>query len=97
MGRRCRRDLVPPPAATPPAPPRGRGGRCSSPAPALATVTFGAMAIPWPKAVDLGDNAYWLIVTALMTSITLAATGLLMGLVVVVERRRTRALGTSPA
>ena len=46
---------------------------------------------------NLGDNAYWLIVTALMTSITLAATGLLMGLVVVVERRRTRALGTSPA
>jgi hypothetical protein len=65
--------------------------------PALATLTFGAMAVPWPDAIDLGDNAYWLIVITLMTSIALAATGLLLGLAAVVERRRTRAFGTSPA
>jgi hypothetical protein len=65
--------------------------------PALATLTFGAIAVPWPDAIDLGDNAYWLIVITLMTSIALAATGLLLGLAAVVERRRTRAFGTSPA
>ncbi len=65
--------------------------------PALAVLTFVAMAIPWPTAIDLGDNAYWLIVIAFATSLTLAATGLLLGIVAVVDHRRTRAVGTSPA
>jgi hypothetical protein len=64
--------------------------------PALAALTFVAMAIPWPEGMDLGDNAYWLIVIAFMTSLTLAATGLVLGIVAVVEGRRTRQLGTSP-
>jgi hypothetical protein len=63
--------------------------------PVLAALTLAAMAIPWPDAIDLGDNAYWLIVGAFMTSVTLAATGLLLAMVAVVDRRRH--LGTSPA
>ncbi|MEA2686924.1 MAG: hypothetical protein QOE93_2119 [Actinomycetota bacterium] len=58
--------------------------------PALAVITFTAMATPWPDAIDLGDNAYWLVVISLMTSVTLAATGLLLGMVAVIDRRRTR-------
>ncbi len=58
--------------------------------PALAALTFIAMAIPWPERIDLGDNAYWLIVIALMTSLTLAASGVILGIVAVTERRRTR-------
>jgi hypothetical protein len=65
--------------------------------PALAALTLGAMAIPWPEAVDLGDNAYWLIVIAFMASLTLAAAGLLLGMAALIERRRTRLMGTSAA
>jgi hypothetical protein len=65
--------------------------------PALAALTFSAMATPWPDSIDLGDNAYWLIVIAFMLSLTLAAAGLLLGAVGVIERRRTRRVGTSPA
>lgn len=56
--------------------------------PALAAMTFAAMAIPWPDVVDLGDNAYWLVLIAFMTSVTLAATGLCLGMVAAIERRR---------
>jgi hypothetical protein len=65
--------------------------------PALAALTFAAMTIPWPDAIDLGDNAYWLVVIAFMTSLALVATGLLLGLVTVLGRRRTREMSTSPA
>lgn len=65
--------------------------------PALAAITFVAMAIPWPDAIDLGDNAYWLIVISFMTSLTLSATGLLLGIAAVIERRRSREMGASPA
>lgn len=65
--------------------------------PALAALTFVAMAIPWPEAMDLGDNAYWLVVIAFMTSLSLAATGLLLGIAALIQRRRTRVMGTSAA
>lgn len=64
--------------------------------PALAALTFAAMAVPWPKAVDLGDNAYWLIVVSFMTSITLAGVGLILGVVAVTTRQRSRR-AASPA
>jgi hypothetical protein len=65
--------------------------------PALAALTFVAMAIPWPDSIDLGDNAYWLIVIAFMMSLTLAATGVLLGVVALFDRRRTRGMGASAA
>lgn len=65
--------------------------------PALAAVTFVAMAVPWPQAMDLGDNAYWLVLIAFMTSLTLAATGLLLGIVAMMDRRRDGVVGPSPA
>lgn len=65
--------------------------------PALAALTFAAMAVPWPESVDLGENAYWLVVIAFMTSLTLVAAGILVGIVGVVERRRTRHAGPTPA
>ena len=61
--------------------------------PALAALTLGAMAVPWPDALDIGDGAYWLIVIAFMTSITLAASGVLLGIHAAVAHRR----GASPA
>ncbi len=63
----------------------------------LAALTLVAMAIPWPEAVDLGDNAYWAVVFSFMASLTLAATGLLLGLGAWLQRRRTRHAGASPA
>ena len=63
----------------------------------LAALTFVAMAIPWREAVDLGDNAYWLVLFAFLASLTLAATGLLLGLGTWIQRRRTRHAGASPA
>jgi len=64
---------------------------------AIAVLTFAAMALPWPKAIDLGDNAYWLVVIAFATSLTLVAAGLLLGVLAVIEHRRTRSVGASPA
>lgn len=32
--------------------------------PALVAATILAMAVPWPPAMDIGDNAYWLILIA---------------------------------
>ena len=63
----------------------------------LAALTFVAMAIPWPDAVDLGDNAYWFVVFAFLASLMLAATGLLLGLGTWIQRRRMRHSGASPA
>jgi hypothetical protein len=65
--------------------------------PALATVTIGAISIPWPQAMDLGDNAYWLVVIAFMTSLALAALGLLLGTSALIGRHHTRHPGASPA
>jgi len=65
--------------------------------PALGALTFAAIAVPWPNAIDLGENAYWLIVIAFMTSMTLAAAGLLLGIAAVVGRRRSRHAGPTPA
>jgi len=47
---------------------------------ALVMVTFSAMAFPWPDAIDLGDNAYWLVVI----SITI---GVLLGIGALIHRR----------
>jgi len=55
------------------------------------------MAVPWPEAIDLGENAYWLVVIAFATSLTLVAAGLLLGILAVIEHRRTRPVGASPA
>ncbi len=65
--------------------------------PALAAATFAAMAVPWPQAIDLGDNAYWLVLIAFMTSVVLAGTGLLLRIVTLVDHRRDRHMGTSSA
>jgi hypothetical protein len=56
---------------------------------ALVIVTFSAMAVPWPDAIDLGDNAYWLIVFSIMTGLALGAIGLLLGIGALIQRRRT--------
>ena len=55
----------------------------------LVIVTFSAMAIPWPDAIDLGDNAYWLIVFSMMTSLALGTIGLLLGIGALIHRRST--------
>lgn len=34
----------------------------------LIAATFTAMTIPWPAVIDLCDNAYWLIVTSIMSA-----------------------------
>lgn len=52
----------------------------------MVAATFAGMAIPWPNAVDLGDNAYWLIVISMMTGIMLGAFGLLLGVAVLIRR-----------
>ena len=41
--------------------------------------TFAGMVIPWPDAIDLGDNAYWLIMISMMTGFVLGALGVLLG------------------
>lgn len=56
---------------------------------ALVIVTFSAMAIPWPAAMDLGDNAYWLVVFSMMTSLALGAIGVLLGIGTLIHRRST--------
>jgi hypothetical protein len=56
---------------------------------ALVIVTFSGMAIPWPDAIDLGDNAYWLIVFTMMTGLALGAIGVLLGIGALIHRRST--------
>jgi hypothetical protein len=55
---------------------------------ALVIVTFAAMAVPWPDAIDLGDNAYWLIVISVMTGMALGAIGLVLGLGALIHRKQ---------
>ena len=54
----------------------------------VAAATFAGMAIPWPDAIDLGDNAYWLIVISMMTGFMLAALGVLLGITTLVRHHR---------
>jgi hypothetical protein len=63
----------------------------------LAVVTFSAIAIPWPDAIDLGEVAYWLAVGGILTSITLGTVGLVLGIAALVLRGRTVGLGTPAA
>jgi hypothetical protein len=56
---------------------------------ALVIVTFSGMAIPWPDAIDLGDNAYWLIVFTMMTGLALGAIGVLLGIGALIHHRST--------
>ena len=56
---------------------------------ALVIATFSGMAIPWPDAIDLGDNAYWLIVFSMMTGLALGAIGVLLGIGALIHRRST--------
>ena len=45
------------------------------------------MAIPWPDAMDLGDNAYWLVVFSVMAGLALGAIGLLLGIGALIHRK----------
>jgi hypothetical protein len=54
---------------------------------ALVIVTFSAMAVPWPDAMDLGDNAYWLVVFSVMTGLALGTIGLALGLGALIHRK----------
>jgi hypothetical protein len=56
---------------------------------ALVILTFSGMAVPWPDAIDLGDNAYWLIVISVMTGLALGTIGLLLGIGAVIHRKHT--------
>jgi hypothetical protein len=56
---------------------------------ALVIATFSAMAVPWPDAMDLGDNAYWLVVFSVMTGLALGAIGLALGLGALIHRKYT--------
>jgi hypothetical protein len=56
---------------------------------ALVIVTFSAMAVPWPDAMDLGENAYWLVVFSVMTGLALGAIGLALGLGALIHRKYT--------
>lgn len=58
---------------------------------ALVATTFSGMAIPWPDAIDLGDNAYWLIVFSMMTGLALGAIGLVLGIGALIHRSTPRA------
>ena len=54
----------------------------------LVAATFAGMAIPWPDSIDLGDNAYWLIVITMMTGFMLAALGVLLGVATLLRHHR---------
>ena len=54
----------------------------------LVAATFAGMAIPWPDWIDLGDNAYWLIVITMMSGFMLAALGVLLGIANLVRHHR---------
>jgi hypothetical protein len=56
---------------------------------ALVIATFSGMAVPWPDAMDLGDNAYWLIVFSVMTGLALGAIGLVLGIGALIHRKYT--------
>lgn len=73
------------------------GSRLLLAGPALAALTIVGMLIPWPDVFDLGDGAYWLIVIAFGTSVTLATGGVLLGIGAIIEHRRTKRSGPSPA
>lgn len=51
----------------------------------LVAATFAGMAIPWPDSIDLGDNAYWLIVISMMTGFVLGAFGLVLGVAALIR------------
>ncbi|HEV2809821.1 MAG TPA: hypothetical protein VGV93_05410 [Acidimicrobiales bacterium] len=54
----------------------------------LVAATFAGMAIPWPSAMDLGDNAYWLVVISMMTGFMLVGLGVLLGISALVRHHR---------
>lgn len=56
----------------------------------LVAATFAAMSIPLPDAIDLGDNAYWLVVISLMTGFVSIVLGVLLGIAALVRRHRQR-------
>jgi hypothetical protein len=58
--------------------PKGLWWKLLIAAPTLAALTFAAMAIPWPDAVDLGGNGYWLALVTLMASLTMGVMGLFL-------------------
>ncbi|HET7489973.1 MAG TPA: hypothetical protein VFJ85_18755 [Acidimicrobiales bacterium] len=57
--------------------------------PALAACTFALTAVPWPDAVDLGDNAYWLVFWSFALSLALVACGVVLGAGTLLARRRS--------
>lgn len=56
---------------------------------ALVIATFSAMAVPWPDAIDLGDNAYWRVVISMMTGLALGTIGLLLGIGALIHHTHT--------
>lgn len=54
----------------------------------LVAATFAGMFIPWPNAMDLGDNAYWVVVISMMTGFMLGALGVLLGIIALVRHSR---------
>lgn len=61
----------------------------------LVAATVAGMSIPWPSAVDLGDNAYWLVVISMMTGFVLGALGVFLGIAALVRHHRHRPPRTS--
>lgn len=55
----------------------------------LITSTFAGMAIPWPAAIDLGDNAYWLVICSMMSGFVLVGAGVLLGLAAMLRHHRS--------
>lgn len=55
---------------------------------ALVAGTFAAMAMPWPDSIDLGDNAYWVVVSSVTAGVALAIVGLVLGIATYVQRQR---------
>lgn len=59
----------------------------------LAVATAIAVKIPWPAAIDLGDLSYWLVVISGMMSITLAGSGIVLGIGNLIRRQRVSGTG----
>lgn len=55
----------------------------------LIASTFAGMAIPWPAAIDLGDNTYWLVVYSMMSGFILIGAGVLLGLAAMLRHHRS--------